>query len=335
MSRRNGHGSHDKLSQQKPWYLVPGRLDLTEKRLSSKHEKEARRMLKWEETNKYFRDCNAKLKLFKMWEERTPKPLVDLPPFDCNYVSQKCLVEVDEDEISRLYDELQSQLNQIKILNQQHNYFKSQSNVLTSHIEAAENIAIDLKTRIGQLDAKWRKIESTRSLRDRLICQVYIILDKVTSLKESIELLENFVNVTIFSPCECQEFRSILDEAKSLFRTLLNLNHSRQLQISRIYSEEAHRIREQIFNQWASEEAMYFDVFNQIHDALHSSLIVKLRQNAHRQTEILNRRKELLTELEKYVSTLKSDSVVWDYLSNDTRELSIPSDESVNEDDDC
>lgn len=319
-------------ASSKPWYLVPGRVDLTEKRLSAKYERDARRMSQWQRAHKYFNDCTARVKMFKSWEERTPKPLVNLPPFDCQVNPCKVSVQVDEDEVNRIHDELTTQLDYIRQLNEQNKQLKLQSDIFIAHIETAEDIAIDLKNQMEKLDTKWRKVQFTRSVRDRLICQVFIIIDKVTALKSSTELLENLVNTSVLTPRECQEFRSILDEAKCLLKTLLNLNHSRHLQMSRIYSEEAGRLRDQVLSEWEEEEQMCLELFNQIHDALHSGFVEKVRQNANNLGELLNRRKELLSDLTKYVSTLQSDSILWDFLSNRTLELSIPQDESDEDD---
>lgn len=167
-----------------------------------------------------------------------------------------------------------------------------------------------MQNELNQQDTKLRRIQCTRSIRDRLVSQVYIIIDKVSTFDSSIRLLDKLVNTCIFSPCECQELRCTLDEAKGLFDTLLSINNSRQLQMAHMYSEEADRVREQLITQWTEEETMCLDLSNQMIDVFHSTLVTKLRISANEQRQLVHQRKQTLNDLTKYVSTLQSDTVL-------------------------
>ena len=312
------HRSHQVQSNRHPWFYVPGRKDLTEKRISEKHERDHRRHEEWVEHNKYFNRCSARIKLLNDWQHRSPKPLCSIPPFDCdlNAFKRKTSEAAEFDHrFGEVADTLKDAIESVNEAEREAVRLNQEGESLISTLSQVREVKIRLEEQLSSMDDKWKKIFHVRVARDRLMHLVFLVLDRLDCFSIALSQLSNCVHEEgVFDPSEQSELQSVLTPTENIFQVMINLNNNRLSQFSSSYNEEAERCQEDLMTQWKEEDDMCLRVLDEIRETMESALIEKMDRNGVEQFDLLKQRKSHLNHLDSIVCDLKNDKSIWELI---------------------
>jgi hypothetical protein len=302
-----------------PWFYVPGRKDLTEKRISRKHERESRSRQEWDQHNKYFKNCSAHVKLLNDWQHRSPKPLCSIPPFDCDLDAFKKR-NLDSTEIDQRFvevaDELKSAIESVNQTEKKALELKDYSESLLSCFDGVRQIKVHLQDQMESMNGKWRKIFHTKVTRDRLMHLTFLVLERLECFSESLVLLKACLyDFDVFDETDQNELESVLDPTETIMRNMTALNNNRLSEFSSSYNEEAEKMEDDVISEWKDEDDMCLQVLEEIRETVESAVLEKMQLNSQDQRNLLETRNSALSNLESLVTDLKSDNHLWQLIS--------------------
>lgn len=307
-------------AERHPWYYVPGRKDLTEKRISRKHEREARNRQEWDQHNKYFKNCSARVKLLNDWQHRSPKPLCSIPPFDCDLEAYKRRA-YDSTELDQRFVEVADQLKSaIESVNQVERHavtLKDYGESLIACLDEVRHIKTTLQRQLKSMESKWKKIFQSKVARDRLMHLAFFVLDRLDCFSEALVSLKTCLyEYDIFDASEETELESVVEPTDNLLRNMTTLNNNRLSEFSASFNEEAEKMQDEVMSQWKEEDDMSLQLLEEIRETMESALLDKMHVNAQQQKELLSERNSRLDFLESLVLEVKSDEGVWQLISS-------------------
>lgn len=227
-----------------PSYYAAGRPLLTQERLSRRHERESVRLRKLDQNNKYFTGWNAQSKTMEHWKQQQHQQPKDvkvrtaLPPYDCD---ERAFRKVAEKRIppARLQKVSQDLRNTVRGLNELERdavETKETSLHIVSHVTNIRNKIREVTEMLQCIDTKRRKVSHVRSARDRLVHQLFLILEKIQIIDSTVKHCYRLIDSQIYCPEERMDLHSVLKSTENILRVMVNLNHSRNRDIASMYT---------------------------------------------------------------------------------------------------
>ena len=201
----------------RPWYYVPGRKDLTERRLHTKREIEARRNETWSQINNYFNSCSMRCKRFNEWSKIKPASRVfSLPPYDGDFSQESMVVD-------------QRKLQEAEVL-------KGAGNEIVVQISFLKETSSDLNSKMSSWMIKSRRLQFVRFTRDKLRHQVFLSFEKLSYFHELLsDICPQTVYENILNDEEGNEFKAVVQGGQNIIQIFLDLNRHRNYEIVNMF----------------------------------------------------------------------------------------------------
>ena len=219
----------------RPWYYVPGRKDLTERRLHRKREIEARRNETWTQINNYFNSCSARCKRFDEWSKIKPTTRVlSLPPYDIDLEDDKATV--DQMKLQETSLKLRNLIKELTKIEEEAENLKMSGNRVVSQISFMKQSLSDATDRMSAWIIKSRRVQFVRFTRDKLRHQVFLSFEKLSYFHTLLfGVCRPEICDMILTKDESEELKEVISGAENIIQTFINLNRQRNYEIVNMF----------------------------------------------------------------------------------------------------
>ena len=222
-----------------PSYYAAGRPLLTQERLSRRHERENTRFRKLDQNDKYFAGWNAQSERQDRWKQQ-PKPRQvhhAVPPYDCDERAFRTTEKrIAPEKLQKVSQDLRNTVRGLNELERDAVETKETSLRIISHLTNIRNKRREIHDILQLIDSKHRKISFIRSPRDKLVHQLFLVLEKIQVIESTVKHCNQLIDSPIFCPEEKHDLNSVLKSTENILRVMMNLNHSRNRDIASMYT---------------------------------------------------------------------------------------------------
>lgn len=222
-----------------PSYYAAGRPLLTQERLSRKHERETSRLRKLDQNHKYFTGWGAQSQTLDHWkqQEKDRKVHTAVPPYDCDERAFRGTEKrIPPHKLQKVSQDLRNTVRGLNELERDAVETKETSLRIISQVTDIRNQRRQVSELLKSIDLKHRKISFVRSARDRLVHQLFLVLEKIQVIESTVKHCNRLIDSPIFCPEEKQDLNSVLKSTENILRVMVNLNHSRNRDIASMYT---------------------------------------------------------------------------------------------------
>lgn len=219
----------------RPWYYIPGRKDLTERRIHRKREIEARRNETWTQINNYFNSCSAQCKLFTDWSKIKPIPRVySLPPYDGDFGDSQ--LKVDHRKLQEVEVKLRNLIKELTRIEEEAEVLKTKGNKIVAQISFSKEFLSEAAGKMSSWQIKSRRMQFVRFTRDKLRHQVFLSFEKLSYFYTILsDICPLNVCEEILSTEVSEEFKAVIKGGQNIIQTFLELNRQRNYEIVNMF----------------------------------------------------------------------------------------------------
>lgn len=233
---------------QRPWYYVPGRKDLTEKRIARRREKEAIRERVNLSNANYFNKLDAQVKVHKQWEKkRSLMKTLPSEPYggdfmkpDYSRVLPKVPSERVEKEIKQKRFEVQNEFSKLIQEARRREIEAEKLNddevMLVMQLKQLYELKVSMLEKCQVWSIKENKLAFVRFARDRLRKKVFLLCDQLNSYKVVVEFMQQInIGGHLLSEQELEKVNEVSEGALKIIDMYLQLNQTRDSEFQLLF----------------------------------------------------------------------------------------------------